>query len=119
MSKQIWILDDDYSICEALTVILEDVGHQVKRFESSKQLFLNLDGEIPDILLMDVLLTNENGLDIAQNLKNQNKFKHLPLIIMSANNIDNEEIRQSKAKAFLRKPFDIYDLVDLVNKHTE
>jgi two-component system, OmpR family, phosphate regulon response regulator PhoB len=118
MSKQIWILDDDFSIGEALTVVLEDVGHKVHRFETGKDLMSQLEKELPDILLMDVLLTNENGIDIAQSLKTQPQFENLTLIIMSANKIDEEDIKRSRAKAFLRKPFDIYDLVDLVNTTT-
>ncbi len=117
MNKNIWILDDDFSICEALKVVLEDVGHNVTRFESGKDLMKELEDKIPDVLLMDVLLTNENGLDIAKAIKDQKRYEKLPLILMSANSIDQEEIAASHGQAFLRKPFDIYELVDLVNKY--
>jgi two-component system, OmpR family, phosphate regulon response regulator PhoB len=117
MVKNIWILDDDFSICEALKVILEDVGHEVKRFETGRELVKDLDSTMPDIVLMDVLLTNENGLEIAKAIKDQNRYKHLPLILMSANNVNQADIEASHAQALLRKPFDIYDLVDLVNKY--
>jgi DNA-binding NtrC family response regulator len=117
MSKLVWILDDDYAICEAIKVILEDIGHKVERFETGAQITTKLNERTPNIILMDVLLTNENGIEISSIIKKKRRFKDLVVILMSANALQPKDVAKSHAKAFLRKPFDIYDLIDLVEKY--
>lgn len=117
MDKCIWILDDDINICEALEIILNDKSYKVRRFEYGAKLLKELKESIPDMLIMDVLLTKESGIQIAKNIRKTDRYKNIPILIMSANYVEDIRLKQTKAIGFLRKPFDMYELIEIVEKY--
>lgn len=113
-TQSIWILDDDASICEALKIVLDDFGYNAESFDVSNKLLDRLKSERPDLVIMDILLGNEDGTTIAKNLKTNKKYKSIPIILMSANSTDKKKLLASKANSFIKKPFDIYNLINEV-----
>ncbi len=114
MNKEVWILDDDLSIIKALYAILSREGYIVQGFSKFKDLSSQLKKKVPDLLLLDVLLNNEDGLKLAKKLHENNRYKNLPIVLVSANFISNESIIDSTATGFLKKPFNIADLSSVV-----
>lgn len=114
MNKEIWILDDDLSIVKALQAILSREGYTVEGFSKYKDLSQKLKKRIPDLLLLDVLLNNEDGLKLAKKLHDNKRYQKLPIVLVSANSISNESILESTATGFLKKPFNISDLSSVV-----
>lgn len=114
--KRVFVVDDEKSILEALEFMLREEGYEV--FSSSRGAeLLNINGNLPDVIVLDVLLSGEDGRDIARRLKGQDKTKNIPIIMISAHPNAQLTVRECGADDFLAKPFDIQDLLTLVGKY--
>ncbi len=114
--RQIYIVDDDESVCRALSLLLGTYGFAVKTFVSAEA-FLGLvsKGE-PGCLILDIHMP---GLDGWQTLSQLVKAGSLrPVIIISAEKTETLQAKALKAGAvgFLQKPFNDQELVELINK---
>ena len=119
MSKKILIAEDDESIIEVVRIILEDAGYTVHTASTSDQFSQKLDTVAPDLLLLDIWLSGEDGGKIARDVKGNPKTAALPIIIVSANAETAKIAHEVGADDFLLKPFDIEDLLGIVLKHIE
>jgi DNA-binding response OmpR family regulator len=115
--KKILVVDDDPAILEVIKVILEDSNYHVKTSESGSVL-LNLNGKRhPDLILLDVLLSGEDGRDIARALKTKKSTKDIPIIMISASPSTYEGALAAGADDFISKPFDIDHLLKVIHKN--
>jgi CheY-like chemotaxis protein len=111
--KKLLVVDDEQDILEFLKVILEDEGYIVVTTDKDDYLEgLNNDA-LPDLILLDLLLSGQDGRKIVKHLKMQEHTKHIPIIMFSAHPGAQEITRQAGANDFVAKPFEI-DL--LLNK---
>lgn len=111
------IADDDTDILEAMQMILEDAGYEVMAIEDGKTV-QDMQGELPDLLLLDIWMSGINGTDVCQHLKSQNRTKHIPIILCSANKDTQQMAIGCGAEDFLAKPFEMMDLLSKVEKYT-
>jgi two-component system alkaline phosphatase synthesis response regulator PhoP len=119
--KIIWVLDDDEDIVDALSSLLEIEGFAVKGFSQPKELFNWLDvlsSGHPDLILIDVLLSGDDGRSVAQKLRQDNKIGHAKIVLMSAHPTILNNLNSDIAEAVISKPFDIPKLLDLVRSLT-
>lgn len=116
--KKIWVIDDDEGILEVVNIILTSAGYQVKT-SLNGQCFQNINknGDRPDLILLDVLLSGEDGRDICKRLKSQEKTKDIPIIMLSAHSSAAKIKDLCGAEAFLAKPFDVDELIDMVDEY--
>jgi FixJ family two-component response regulator len=109
------IVDDDPSVREALSLLLDSVGHQVRTYGSAQE-FLESDLEPrgPACLVLDVRMPGLSGLDLQQELTAQNRL--LPIIFITGHGDIPMGVRAMKKGAvdFLPKPFDDTDLLTAV-----
>jgi two-component system phosphate regulon response regulator PhoB len=115
--KQIHIVEDDEDIRYIVAYILTDIGYKVKVSETVNDFNTQIRRYKPQLLLIDVMLPDGNGLELSLNLKNDPETAHIPIIIMSAHATASYVIQKSRAEDFISKPFDLDDLVTLVKKH--
>jgi DNA-binding response OmpR family regulator len=113
--KKILVVDDDPAILEVIQIILEDNNYLVNTSLSGK-IFNDLE-DTPDLILLDVLLSGEDGRDIAKKLKNNKNTKNIPIIMISAHPSARESVRNMDAVDFISKPFDIDKLLEIVDKN--
>jgi CheY-like chemotaxis protein len=116
MKKKILIADDDISILEAMQMILEDAEYEVTTTEDGQTVQDMHD--LPDVLLLDIWMSGMDGVDICRHLKSQDRTKHLPIILCSANKDTQKLAEECGADDFLAKPFEMMDLLDKVEKYT-
>jgi len=116
--KMIWIVDDDPGILEVTKIVVEDAGFLVKTFSSADALFQALSTRIPHLILLDILLAGVNGVEVCKKLKLNQKFAHIPVIMMSADPKVAEKHTEAGADDFINKPFDIAELEACVKKYT-
>lgn len=117
MSKKILIAEDDEGILDAMKLMLELEGYEVKATRDGKTLY-DLKEELPDLLLLDIWMSGMNGRDICKHLKSQEQTKRMPIILMSASKDTEKTAWEAGADDFLAKPFEIDELVAMVAKYT-
>ncbi|MHC4205359.1 MAG: response regulator [Planctomycetota bacterium] len=111
----VFIIDDDESVCRALRRLIKSVGYNVRTFTSAKD-FLNQGCQnMPGCLILDVKMPGMGGLELQDKLVESGS--RMPIILMSAHediSISGEE-SQTRAIAFLRKPFEDHVIVEKVS----
>lgn len=115
--KRILIVDDEPDILEFLQVILEEEGYGVVTSDKGEYLEQLHNGGLPDLILVDVLLSGKDGREIVKYLKSQKETKTIPVIMFSAHPSAEETARQAGAEDFLAKPFDIDSLLAKISRH--
>lgn len=115
--KKILVAEDDQSILEVIKIILEGEGYSVVSTDDKDIFFKLVEEHKPSLILLDIWLSGHDGGKIAKQLKSDHENKHVPIIMISANNDTPMITKQAGADGFLLKPFDIDDLLDTVNKH--
>ncbi|QKJ31518.1 response regulator [Mucilaginibacter mali] len=120
MAKKILVIEDDRDIRETITYALEEHGFNVVASEEAG-ILKTLDKIKPDLILLDNWLTDwksdANGQQISKGLKADPKTSHIPIIIVSAVSNIAEIAEAGQANGYLKKPFDLTDLVAIVEKY--
>jgi CheY-like chemotaxis protein len=113
---RILIAEDFEENRTALTLILKYAGFDVIEVENGRQAIDAVRQEEPDLVLMDVTLPVIDGLEATREIRSDEKFERLPIIILSAH--DSDEIRREAAEAggsvYLSKPFEVAELKKLI-----
>lgn len=116
MTKNILVVDDDEEILEAIQIALEMEGYAVKTSVNGG-CFQHLNGDVPDLILLDILLTGEDGRDLCQQLKRREETRHIPVILCSAHFSGDLITYLSGASTFLPKPFEVNDLLTTIARY--
>lgn len=117
--RKILVAEDDKAIVEVVKIILESEGYEVLFADQGVSIHQTVKDHNPDIIFMDIWLFGENGGEIAKQIKAKDHSKHIPLIMMSANNETEKITKETGADGFLLKPFNIEDLIGTVKKHVK
>jgi DNA-binding response OmpR family regulator len=116
MSKKILVIDDDEGILDALELMLESSGYQVETSADGEVLKKLNVVNAPNLILLDVLLSGEDGRELCKILKNKENTKEIPVLMISANPDARNGARLCGADDFLAKPFEMNDLLAKVEK---
>ncbi len=112
----IYIVEDDRNIREIETIALNNSGYTVEAFELAKSFFRRLDERTPDLVLLDVMLPDEDGLSILKKLRGRGDTKKLPILMVTAKSTEIDKVRglDMGADDYLSKPFGVMELVSRV-----
>jgi two-component system phosphate regulon response regulator PhoB len=120
LNKKILVIEDDKDIRDTIVYILEEENYEVISSEDSK-ILNSLDTYKPDLILLDNWLTDwksdANGQQLSKELKSNPATSHNPVIIISAVSNIKEIAEAGLANGYLRKPFDLAELVEIVKLH--
>jgi len=118
-AKKILVVDDDPDILDALQMLLEFAGYDVKTTEKGEyaENLHDTNGGLPDLIILDVLLSGKDGRLICQKLKSQHDTKHVPIIMISAHPNAKRSVSAVGADDFMAKPFDMDELLAMVVKY--
>jgi len=120
LNKKILVIEDDKDIRDTIVYILEEENYEVISSEDSK-ILKSLDTYKPDLILLDNWLTDwksdANGQQLSKELKSNPATSHIPVIIISAVSNIKEIAEAGLANGYLRKPFDLAELVEIVKLH--
>ena len=118
-TKKIVIVDDDTAILDSLSVMLDFEGFDVNAFERGSEIFSFVESvSKPDLILLDIWLSGEDGRDICRKLKENEQTKNIPVVMMSAARNLKDTAINSGANAFIAKPFELEDVVEKVHELT-
>ena len=115
IKKRIFILEDDDELRELFTILLEGESFEVIAFPTVHSFKKGLAAAQPDLIIMDVMLPDGNGLDLSIEVRNAHKTSNIPIIMMSAHQNFAKDKRNSPAEEFIVKPFDIEHLIERVS----
>jgi two-component system phosphate regulon response regulator PhoB len=120
--KKIMVIEDDKDIRDTIVYILEEENYEVIASEDSKLLKLVLSYK-PDLILLDNWLTDwksdANGQQLSKELKSDPLTQHIPVIIISAVSNIKEIAEAGLADNYLKKPFDLNELLTIVRHHVK
>jgi CheY-like chemotaxis protein len=117
-NKEILVVDDSTTNVVLIEAILSDLGYQIIPTLNAKEAFKAINKNIPDLILLDLLMPRVSGYDFLKDIKSNPQTKNIPVIVISAvNDKDNiEKILNMGADEFIKKPLDISTLVDTVSR---
>jgi len=111
----IYIVEDDRNIRELVTYALENnkTPLPAKGFENGQLFEEALEKEVPDLVIFDVMLPGKDGLTLTRELRENPKYSHIPVLILSAKSNEYEKVQglDSGADDYLTKPFSHMELV--------
>lgn len=96
-------------------MFLEDVGYEVETTTNGVGVLKFQDGQ-PDLLLLDIWMSGWSGRDICLSLKSQEATRHLPIILISANNEAERIAREAGADDFIAKPFNLDEVAEKIER---
>ncbi len=112
----IYIVEDDTSIREIETIALKNSGHTVYAFEKARDFYKKTEDLVPDLILLDVMLPDENGYDIVKKIRKNPVTKQIPVIMVTAKTTEMDMIKglDDGADDYIKKPFSIMELITRV-----
>ena len=113
MNKLIAVVDDEEDILELVSVNLKKSGFQVKAFADSKGFFRFLKNKKPDLIILDLMLPDIDGFEICKQLKKDNKYMNIPVIMLTAKADESDKLvgLEIGADDYITKPFSPKELV--------
>ncbi len=115
----ILIVDDEYFLAEAIQLRLEFEGFSTLLAEDGKKALEVLDQTPVDLVLMDLIMPEMDGITAITHMREDSRFKNIPVIVLSAKARaqDKEETIKVGANDFMIKPFEPKELVAMVRKY--
>ena len=109
----IYIVEDDINIREIERYALKNSGYEVEEFEGSASFFKRLEKNIPSLILLDIMLPDEDGLDILKKLRSKPDTRRIPVILISAKSTELDRVRglEIGADDYITKPFGVMELI--------
>ncbi len=111
---RILVIDDDPDIGTMIKIMLEYKGYSVIVAEQAGQAFQLLSSEPVQLIIMDMLLSGKNGIDVCADLKKEPSTSFIPLLMVSAHPTAREMCLQAGADDFISKPFDMEDMLSSI-----
>lgn len=118
ISKKILLVEDDQDIRETLIELLEGEGYEVL-FAENGQVGLDILSQassLPNLILLDLMMPIKDGFQFCAEKDANPKTAQVPVVIMSADGHIHENRHRVNARAYLKKPLDIYEIIDVVQK---
>ena len=113
----IWCIDDDNTIREIEVYTLEQTGFTARGFADGVSMLEALKTEIPELIVLDIMMPELDGIEVLKRLRSDPKYKDIPVIMATANGTEMDKIGglNSGADDYLVKPFGVMEMVARVN----
>lgn len=118
MAKKILITEDSPTVLEILKSVLEEEGYEVNAAADGQQALNLAKAERPDLIILDLMLPKIDGYKVCRMLKFDEKYKDIPIIMLTArtNETDEKLGKEVGADAYIRKPFEPEAVIDEIKK---
>lgn len=112
----IYIVEDDKSIQEVETIALRNSNYSVAAFERASDFYKKLEEELPDLVLLDIMLPDEDGYKIVRRLRSDARTRNLPVIMITAKTTEMDMVKglDDGADDFIKKPFSVMELLSRI-----
>ena len=112
----IYIVEDDASIREIETIALKNSNYMVQAFERASVFYEKMEELLPDLILLDIMLPDEDGYRIVRRLRSNPKAKNIPVMMITAKTTEMDMVKglDDGADDYIRKPFSVMELLSRV-----
>ena len=112
----IWCIEDDANIREIEVYTLNSPGFEAKGFASGEEFFSALRTELPELIILDIMLPGEDGVKILERLKAYSETRDIPVIMATAKGTEFDKIQSLDLGAddYMVKPFGMMEMVSRV-----
>ena len=112
-NEKILVVDDDANICELLRLYLTKEGYQVTVANDGEEGLEKFNAVKPDMVLLDIMLPEEDGLSILEKLRTDVRYKNLPVILLTAKGSEYDKVLgfEKGADDYIPKPFGMMEMV--------
>jgi len=119
MSKKIMVVDDEPDILSTVGQMLELSGFEVIRAPDGKECLkiLSESNTFPDLIVLDIMMPDLSGWDVAAQLKENPKWNNIPIVFLTAKG-DTMSVGMGGMASvdYIVKPFDVKDLITRIQK---
>ena len=107
MNELIAVIDDEQEILNIIETNLTEALYKTEVFSNSESFYDFLEEKLPDLIILDLYLKNEDGLDICKKLKSNSEYKHIPIIMVTSKSEESDRIvgLEFGADDYVTKPF--------------
>lgn len=117
--KKILIVDDEQDIVESLKFVLETADYTCYCAYNGEDGLRLAKEIIPDLIILDVMMPKINGYKISRLLKYDNKYKNIPILMVTARSQEEDKLigEETGADEYITKPFELDAVVEKVNQY--
>ena len=114
--QKIYIVEDDNNIAEIEQFALKNAGYSVEIFKNAKDFEEKIKAEYPDLVILDVMLPDRDGLSILRDLRTGAGTAKIPIIMVTAKTTEMDKVKglDQGADDYITKPFGIMELISRV-----
>ena len=114
--QTIYIVEDDVNIREIERYALKNSGYEVEEFERGADFFKRLETRMPELVILDIMLPDQDGMDILLKLRSDKRTEKLPVIMVTAKTTELDKVKglDSGADDYITKPFGVMELISRV-----
>lgn len=119
--KRILIVDDEKDIVESIQFKLEFEGFECLIAYDGEEALLKSKRENPDLILLDIMMPKINGYQVCRQLKSDENYKHIPIIMLTAKVQESDRFwgKESGADDYVTKPFEMEKLIQKIRSYLE
>lgn len=112
----IYLLEDDRGIRELVEYAVKSAGMQLRGFERPSEFWSAMETELPELVLLDIMLPEEDGLEILRKLRTRSDTRRLPVMMLTAKDTEYDKVVGLDAGAddYMAKPFGIMELLSRI-----
>ncbi len=116
MSQMIYCVEDDMNIRELVAYALKTSGYEAIGFENAAEFYKGLKEGNPDLILLDIMLPDEDGISILKKLRGKNEYKDIPVIMLTAKSTEYDKVKGLDVGAddYVTKPFGVMELISRI-----
>jgi DNA-binding response OmpR family regulator len=121
LADRVLVVDDEADIVSTAKMILETEGYHVVTASTGVEGLLKADSEVPDLILLDLVMPDKSGLEVCRILKSQANTKHIPVVLFTAlgRDVDRKMGADAGADCYFTKPFTPDALTEEVRKQLD
>lgn len=119
MCESILVVEDNEDLSLLFKLVLESAGYQVATLDDGRDALAEVEKIQPQLVLMDIMMPETNGLQVSRHIKEQSDYQSLPILLVSAlDSLQQEQLDRSKADGIIYKPFDLDYFISKVKQMT-
>ncbi len=116
---RILVAEDSITDLQFIKNALKETGYEILTASNGDEAEQKVRSEMVDLIILDVVMPKKNGFQVCRSLKRDEKYRHIPIILITSKTQDSDRFWGLKqgADEYVTKPFEPTDLLEAVKKH--